>query len=65
MRVINHLFRKKVKRDDDGPVYDPGRAIEEDRRSCGSGCNEDFDDFIQDRMKEEVYSDISEFLTGS
>ena len=65
MRVINHLFRKKVKRDDDTPVYDPGKAMEEDRKQSEERYEEDFEDFVQDHVKEDVYHDISEFINGS
>jgi len=65
MRVINHLFKKKVKRDDDDPVFDPGKAMEEDRKHSEDRFEEDFDNFVQDRIKEDAYSDISEFINGS
>jgi hypothetical protein len=65
MRVINHLFRKKVKRDDDDYVFDPGLEMEKDMKRSGSDIDSDFSNFIEDRPKEDAYSDISEFINGN
>ncbi len=64
MRVIKHLLKKKVRRDDDGYVYDPGVEMEQDLKDSRDHFSKDFSDFIDDNPKEEAYSSLSEFVNG-